>query len=365
MIKKSVRERLVLLFAIAAISMIAGCAGTPQSEDGQGSVPIFYPSAPDSPRIQFLTSFSGAQDIDTKKQTSFARFILGEEKKAIPQLNKPYGVALFENKIYAIDTRGSGYVIFDLGMKTFRRVLGMKKPINITIDRDGTKYVTDTDLKKVFVFDRNDKKIQAFGGEGEFKPTDVAISGNKLFVSDLGNQQILVLDKATGQQIFSIGTVGSAEGQLFHPTNLAIGSNGNLYVSDTGNFRVQEFTPDGRFVRTFGEIGVSYGKFARPKGIALDKEGRIYVVDAAYQNIQVFDDQGQLLMFFAGPGAGVGPGQLYLPTDISINYESVSYFQSYAEPGFQLEYVILVANQYGPHKISVYGFGKMQGMPYP
>jgi hypothetical protein len=134
-------------------------------------------------------------------------------------------------------------------------------------------------------------------------------------------------------------------------------------VSDTGNFRVQEFTPDGRFVRKLGEVGTSFGKFARPKGIALDREGRIFVVDAAFQNVQIFNNDGQLLTYFAGPG--VGPGELYLPTDISIDYEAAAFFQSYAEPGFLLDYVILVTNQYGPNKVNVYGFGKMQDMLYP
>jgi DNA-binding beta-propeller fold protein YncE len=177
------------------------------------------------------------------------------------------------------------------------------------------------------------------------------------------NNQILVLDKATGQKVYTIANAGSGKGQLYHPTNLAIRENKNILVSDTSNFRVAEFTQDGRYVGQLGEIGTSVGKFSRPKGIAIDHDGRIYVVDAAFQNVQLFDAEGQLLMFFGG--SGVGPGQLYLPTDIYIDYSSVPYFQQYAEPGFELEYVILIANQFGPNKINVYGFGKMRGMTYP
>jgi DNA-binding beta-propeller fold protein YncE len=171
------------------------------------------------------------------------------------------------------------------------------------------------------------------------------------------------LDKATGQKVYTIADAGSGRGQLYHPTNLAIAGNENILVSDTSNFRVAEFTQDGRYVGQLGEIGTSLGNFARPKGIAVDRAGRIYVVDAAFQNVQLFDTEGELLMFF-GSG-GVGPGQLYLPTDISIDYTSVPFFQQYAEPGFDLEYIILIANQFGPHKINVYGFGRMQGMAYP
>ena len=363
MIRRNISDITFWLFAILVMGFLAGCAGTPDTTESRTDSKVFYPPSPNSPRIQFLTSYSGASDIEKEKRTSFARFVLGEEKKAVPQISKPYGVALYEDKIYVADTRGNGYAILDLDNESYHEILGMKKPINIAIDNDGTKYITDTELDRVLVFDRNEQRVQTIGGEGEYKPTDVAIAGDKLFVVDIKNQKIRVLNKATGEQLYTIGSAGSDEGQLYQPTNIAVATNGHVYVSDTGNFRVQEYTPDGRFVRKLGSIGTSYGKFARPKGIALDREGRIYVVDAAFQNVQVFNTEGQLLMYFAGPG--VGPGELYLPTDIYIDYESAGYFQKYAEPGFDLEYVILVTNQFGPHKVNVYGFGKMQGMMYP
>ncbi|WP_456381036.1 6-bladed beta-propeller [Thiolapillus sp.] len=346
-----------------AILVLAGCATAPEPpEEKPEAGPVFYPPLPNPPRIQFLTTFSGAADLEQAEKSELATFVLGKEAKEERELTKPYGVALFDGKLYAADTRGGGYAIFDLRENTFRAVGGLKKPINITFDEKGNKYVTDTILDQVVVYGPGDNRIQAFGETGKMKPGDVAILGNKLFVSDLKNHQIQVLDKTSGEFLYAIGSAGSAEGQLIYPTNLAVGPDGNLYVSDTGNFRVQVFSPEGRFIRKLGEIGTALGKFARPKGISVDREGRIYVVDAAFQNVQVFDSEGKLLMFFAEPGNG--PGQLYLPTDISIDYENVAYFQPYAEPGFKLEYVILVSNQFGPNKVNVYGFGKMQGMDY-
>ncbi|MEN8179106.1 MAG: hypothetical protein ABFS39_10880 [Pseudomonadota bacterium] len=356
-------DRSLLLFSLLVAVLVIGCAGTPETEKPSPLKAVLYPPLPDSPRVQFLTSFSGTMDLETKKSSRFAQFILGKEEKVYEGIAKPYGVALQENKLYAVDARGNGYVVFDLALNQFRRIRGMQKPINITIDDEGNKYVTDTMLDLVAVYDRNDERIKTFSSQGEYKPSDVAIIGNKLFIADLKNHQIQVLDKATGQKIYTIASAGSEEGQLFHPTNLAIAKNGNILVSDTSNFRVSEFSPDGRYIRKIGEIGTSAGKFARPKGIVADRDGRIYVVDAAFQNVQLFNSEGRLLMFFGG--SGTGPGQLYLPTDINIDYTSVDYFQRYAEPGFELEYLILVANQFGPNKINVYGFGKMQDMEYP
>jgi len=346
-----------------AILILAGCATAPEPEEEKTEAgPVFYPPLPNPPRIQFLTTFSGAADVEKVEKSELATFVLGKETQEEQELSKPYGVALFDGKLYVADTRGGGYAIFDLREHTFRAVGGFKKPINITFDAKGNKYITDTVLDQVIVYGPGDNRIQAFGETGEMKPGDVAILGNKLFVTDLKNHQIQVLDKTSGEFLYAIGSAGSADGQFVYPTNLALGPDGNLYVSDTGNFRVEVFSPEGRFIRKLGEIGTSLGKFARPKGISVDRDGRIYVVDAAFQNVQVFDSEGKLLMFFAEPGNG--PGQLYLPTDISIDYENVAYFQPYAEPGFKLEYVILVSNQFGPNKVNVYGFGKMQGMDY-
>jgi hypothetical protein len=127
---------------------------------------------------------------------------------------------------------------------------------------------------------------------------------------------------------------------------------------------VQEITLDGEFVQSYGAgVGTAPGNFARPKGVAVDRMSRVYVVDAAYDRVQVFDDNGNLLMFF-GESASTSRGGLDLPTDIDIDYASVPYFQQYADPDFELEYIIVVANQFGFSKVNVFGFGQHKSMSY-
>lgn len=172
-----------------------------------------------------------------------------------------------------------------------------------------------------------------------------------------------MIDRRSGKVVNKIGKVGSKEGELFFPTNLTIGADNHLYISDTGNFRVQKFTLQGEFVRSYGSIGSGLGQFARPKGIARDKQGRVYVVDSAFENVQVLNNDGKLLLFFGQ--AGNKPGDMNLPADISINYNNLEYFQPYAHPGFKLEYILLVSSQFGANKINAYGFGRMEGMDYP
>ena len=278
-------------------------------------------------------------------------------------ITKPYGLAIHEGAIYAVDTRGSGYVVFDVAAGKWRSVTSsgngaMKKPINISIDKDGTRYVTDTGRELVLVFDHKDRFVRSLGQPDQFRPVDVAIVGERLYITDIKHQKVHVLDKNTGETLFTFGEPGDGQGQMAHPMNLAIGPDGTIYLTDTTNFRVQQFTPDGVFIRQIGSIGTGFGQFARPKGIDVDRDGRIYVVDAAFQNVQLFDGEGNVLMFFGG--SGNGRGEMSLPTVVKVDYENVEYFRKYADPDFEIEYLVLVANQFGLNKVAVYGFGSLR-----
>jgi DNA-binding beta-propeller fold protein YncE len=347
-----------ILFTIVlfAVSTFADAAGKPAVDD---ETPLFYPPAPNAPRLQYLAKFSSAMDVsDANKK--FRNFVFGGEEAEGQVVGKPYGVAVYEGAIYVVDSRGSGYVVFDVAAGEWRTVTGsgdgaMVKPINITIDEDGTRYVTDTERELIVVFDANDRFLRTIGEKGQFKPVDVAISGDRLYVTDLLQQKVYVLNKSTGETLSTFGEVGQGPGQLVHPTSLAIGPDGTVYVSDTTNFRIQQFTADGEYIRDIGQVGTGVGSFARPKGISVDREGRIYVVDAGFQNVQIFDEQGRALMFFGG--SGNERGQMSLPTVVKVNYESVKYFRKYAAPGFEIEYLVIVASQFGSNKVSVFGFG--------
>jgi len=350
------------IFFLLAVLLLTGCSISPKEQE---YAPVFYPPLPNPPRIQHLLSLTTFKDLKESK-SGFADFLLGKQS-AESLVVKPYGIEVFDGKIYVVDAARAGYVVFDLKTRQRKFISGgatgrMKKPINITIDIGGTKYISDTGREQVLIFDRNDNFIRAFGIKGQFRPSDVAITTNRLFVTDLNSHMIQVLDKNTGKTLNRIGSVGSKDGEFFFPTNLAIGPDKHLYVTDTGNFRVQKFTLDGKFVKRIGSIGSGLGKFARPKGLTLDKDGNLYVVDAAFENIQLINDEGKLLLFFGQ--AGDKPADINLPAGVSIDYNNVNLFQSYAHPKFKLEYVLLVTSQYGVNKINIFGFGRMQGMDY-
>ena len=357
----STANKSVFLAAMAVISVIQLTAISAIASAADKDTVLFYPPPPDEPRLQYLKKFSSGLDISAKN-TRMRDLVFGGAEFEGHDIDKAYGVAIFEGAIYAIDTEQNGYVVFDLAANETRLVKGsggggLAKPINITIDTDGTRYVTDTERKVVVVFDRKDRYVRTLGAKGQFKPVDVAIAGDRLYISDATNMKIHVLDKTTGETLFDFGKRGGHEGEFLHPTNLAMGSDETLYVTDTNNFRIQHFTLDGEFIRSLGNIGVSPGKFARPKGVALDRDGRIYIVDAAFENVQVLDNDGTPLTAFGRPGSG--SGAINMPTVVKVDYDNVKYFQQYAAPGFELEYLVVVGSQFGDNKVAVFGFGAM------
>jgi DNA-binding beta-propeller fold protein YncE len=347
------------IVVLSGLLLFGGCQSAPKKVAG----PVFFPEPPDKPRLQFLKSISASDDVVAKTKSSFESFIAGEEEKK-DAIAKPYGMAFFRGKLYVCDV-GKGMVeIFDLENKKFGYLTQdrrLKNPVNIEIDADGNKYVTDTIDKTLFVFDHNDILTAMWGRETAMAPVDIAIRGERCYVTDFNSSQILVLNKKTGEIIDRLGKKGQGIGEIDMIGNIAMDQQDNIYVTDLIKGQIIKLDSTGRFVRTFGQAGVNLEDFGRPKGIDVDREGRIWVVDAASEVAKIIDPEGQLLLFFGLPGNA--PGKMNLPAKILIDYDHIKYFSQYAVPGAKIEFLVLVSNQYGLSKINVYGFGSFPDQP--
>lgn len=93
----------------------------------------------------------------------------------------------------------------------------------------------------------------------------------------------------------SVGSSGSGNGQFNQPGGIAIDSNGNIGVVDSGNDRVQEFKNDGTYLSQFGSPGYTNGKLSAPDGIAIDKSGNVLVYDNGNDRVQEFTSGGTWL----------------------------------------------------------------------
>jgi sugar lactone lactonase YvrE len=343
---------------LCATSLIWACATAPVKEEREY---FFFPPPPQTPRIQFLTSISGEQDFVIQR-SSFADFVIGKKQKVTRTVRKPYGVAIKDGIIYVCDTRVNKIDVLDLPAGEFRYIWGsttlkFKKPVNIAVDDDGTKYIADTVLDSVIVLDSSNRFVTALGSKESMKPTDVVLFGNKVFVVDVKNAQVVVFEKGSGRLLYRIGAKGNEPGTFATPTNIAVDDDGNIYVSETGGFRIQKLTQEGEPLKIFGGgIGDGLAQFARPRGVAVDREGRIYSVDGWHSVVQVFDAEGRFLLFFGEMGNQ--PGNLILPAQIVIDYDNVPLFTKYASPDFEIEYLIIVTSQYGERKVNVLGFGQ-------
>lgn len=350
------------LAAAAATLLLGACASAPPPAPPGPAV--FFPAPPELPRVQFLTAFSGSKDVQT--QSGFDRFVVGEQKNV--RLDKPYGVAIHDGRVYVCDTNAT-VVVFDLKRRTFDVLAGatgpgqLVAPVNISIDQRGRKYVADPARGQVVEFGPDDQYVRAFGVPKSWRPVDAVPYEGLLYVADGANAAVRVYDLASGEQVRTIGDRGPVEERIQRPTNLAFDAAGRLYVSDVGRFQLVRYDRDGHYRGTVGKLGDNLGHFARPKGIAFDRDGRLLAVDAAFNNVQMFDSEGRLLMFFGEPGEQ--PGQLTLPAKVAVDYDNLGYFQQFAAPGFELSYVALVTSQFGPRLVSVYGYGRQKGERYP
>jgi streptogramin lyase len=339
--------------------LITGCTSKPKEVAAPPSA--FWPSYPDEPRIQFLVSFESSKDVEPEK-SSLDKLVYGKENESVLALKKPYGVDMYNGKIYVCDLRNAALTVLDLrNRKTL--VLGrtggdtLTRPSDIVISDDGYKYVSDVDKGKIFVFDPNERAAGSFGLEG-LKPTGLAVHGDELYVCNFTAQRVEVFNRRTGKATRYVGEKGMGDGQFIRPLGIAVDKNANLFVADVMKCTVQKFDPTGKFVRQFGTISNNAGGLVRPKQMAIDNDGTLYVVDAAFQNVQLFNELGQVYTFFGSPGSH--PGAMYLPAGICVHDGDLDIFAKYINPAFDAKRLIIVTNQFGLNKVSVYAMGQLK-----
>ena len=115
--------------------------------------------------------------------------------------------------------------------------------------------------------------------------------------------EIATLPDAPAESMYA-ATGTNAPGSLIAPRGLALEGDGTLLVADTGNDRVQRFSPDGNLVGVIGEAGSGPGQFEEPVGVAVDAAGRTFVADAGNRRIEQFDPDGTFVAEISGPEGG-------------------------------------------------------------
>jgi len=232
-------------------------------------------------------------------------------------------------------------------------------PSGVDVDPSGDVYVADTGNDQVAAYSPSGAQLWRVGTRGTnpklagrfAQPRDIAYAAGLLYVADLGNNRVQVLNAAdgsvaavwsyrfpsaigitagvdgannpivlvtdnvangvlafstSGSLLWSDTTpVGKAAGQFNGPRDAATDSAGNIYVADYANDRIEKFDANRNLLLSWGSRGAANGQFNRPYGVAVDSAGRVYVADSDNGRIEEFDGSGNWL-------ATVGTGQFGL-----------------------------------------------------
>jgi len=221
-------------------------------------------------------------------------------------------------------------------VRAFGRDL-FEKPAGIGIGPDGSIWVTDFDLDRVFRFDSGGRLLAEWGkagdGPGAFDvPADVAVdSEGFVYVVDEYHHRIQKFTpdgrfmRAWGKKgkvnivlsalNFMLPTMRQSE--FYYPSRIAIGPDDRIYVSDAYNNRIQVFDTNGRFLRSIGGAGFWGGRFRIAAGLAVARDGSLFAGDFYNNRIQHFDKKGRFLAAWGESGAE--RGQFAGPTGVAVD----------------------------------------------
>lgn len=185
--------------------------------------------------------------------------------------------------------------------------IGLNGPRNLAIAADGSIYVADTGNSRIVRLDANGTILTTWGSrtpDGQLPPAPgtfiepwgiAADSQGNVYVADTWNHRIQKFD-ANGKFIQEWGSFGQPSDRpeyMWGPRAIAISQDGRVYVTDTGNKRVIVFDSDGKFLQEFGQEEGSW--LDEPVGIAIGGNGLVYVADTWNMQVVVFSAEGNLI----------------------------------------------------------------------
>lgn len=234
--------------------------------------------------------------------------------------------------------RKQGWMERAAGAKPESDKLRLKSPYGVVADSRGRVFVADMGQRSVFVIDPAQKRVEMRRGSPQIPlatPIGLALDAKeRLFVSDAFLHDILVFD-AEGKVLAQIGSA-----QLERPAGIAVDKARNrLYAADTKGARIAVFNTETlAFERYLGgpvsKGGREPGRFLSPTNVAVDRNGRLIVADTFNQRVQIFDANGKFVRAFGTHG--VRPGQFVRPKGVAVDSQGHIYVADAEFNNFQV-----------------------------
>lgn len=236
----------------------------------------------------------------------------GEKGTQKGQFDSPAGVAVDSaGNLFVLDTNNSRIQRLDPEGKILE-VFGdpgsdnglFIAPLRLVISSESVLWVADTDNNRLQSFNTKGQFLAAVGSLGQepgkfSRPIGMAFdpAGN-LWVVDSGNHRIQKFDRSMKNVLVCIpekNEPSSKVGYFNTPWGVACDATGTVYVTDTGNHRIQRFAKDGTYLSSFGTGGDKAGEFNMPTDILIDRTGSLFISDSANNRVQKLDPQGKFI----------------------------------------------------------------------
>jgi len=246
---------------------------------------------------------SGRDNNNIQKFTHNGTFILkwGTKGSGDGQFKIPYSIGIDpSDHVFVVDRENSRIQEFDDNGTFINKWYGVSandkfnRPEDIVFSPYGT-FITDTGNNRVLKVDDKFNLITKWGtkgtGNGQFihpHAIDLDSKGN-VYVGVLMKPGVQVFD-SNGTFIKKWGKPGTGPGQFSIPQeHIAIDKNDYIYIVDgASNPRVQKFFTNGTLVSIIGTKGSGDGQLLKPEHVSIDPQGNLYVVDRGNARMQVF-----------------------------------------------------------------------------
>lgn len=250
-----------------------------------------------------------------------------------------YVVDAYNNRIQKLDSHGNFIMSFGASAPNASNATGsFNAPAGIAIDRSGHIYVTEAGSNRVQKFDSSGNFIRQFGASapiassapGSFDtPVDIAFDNEGyMYVADFNNNRVQKLN-SNGAFIMQYGAsapnASSALGSFNASAGLALDGNGNLYVAEAGNNRIQKLDTNGNFMTYLGNsapnASSAHGLFNFPLGIAIDENQNLLVADTGNNLVLAFDANGSFIAAIgvSVPNAGQAISAFVQPIRLAVD----------------------------------------------